>query len=528
MERPETTQRPIQQSPRRTSLVVSAMSNWSALVVNIVLGFILTPLLILHLGQGGYGIWSLVASILGCYGLLDLGVSSALGRYVAWYDARGETHELNETVSTALLFFIIVGLGVAGGVALGAVAIGHLFLDEADRVREFAWVLRLLGLATAINLLGQVFRSVLLGLERFVHRNVIAVMSQIVRAAMVVGVLLQGWGLVGVAAVTLLSDAVATVAYVWVVRRTCPTLHVSRGRLRWRSLRPLLAFGLTSSVIVAADVIRVNIDSMVIAWLISVEAVAIYHVAVLLVRYTTRFVFHGMGVLTPRLAGLDGQARHRELRGLVIRSMWVSAFLTAGGCLLLVVLGKAFIQLWVGAGFDAAYPVLAVFAGGMYLELAQLPAVNALYAMNRHRYLAVTRSIEAVANLVLSIIMVRYLGIVGVAVGTLIPLLIVNTLVQPTYMVKLLGVRRWTFYQPMIVCLLPACAMLGLWELRIERQLAPTRWAELLLAAAVVGGGYVLLVAGMHLCGWLPTRPVAVWRRLAARGAPPAEPLPPQ
>lgn len=95
---------------RRPSLKINAISNWTSLVVQVAIGFFLTPFVIRHLGQSGYGVWVLVGSFIGYYGLLNLGVGSAITRYIARFSAQNDTENLNETVNSALAMFCITGI----------------------------------------------------------------------------------------------------------------------------------------------------------------------------------------------------------------------------------------------------------------------------------------------------------------------------------------------------------------------------------------------------------------------------------
>ncbi|HPS02833.1 MAG TPA: hypothetical protein PLA90_14940, partial [Candidatus Sumerlaeota bacterium] len=67
----------------RKLLLINACSNWASLAVNVLVGFILTPFIIRHVGKGGYGILTLVWSVIGYYGLVNLGVRSAIMRYIS-------------------------------------------------------------------------------------------------------------------------------------------------------------------------------------------------------------------------------------------------------------------------------------------------------------------------------------------------------------------------------------------------------------------------------------------------------------
>ncbi|HEX2971798.1 MAG TPA: oligosaccharide flippase family protein, partial [Tepidisphaeraceae bacterium] len=84
--------------------------NWVALGANLLAGFIVAPFLVHRLGQTGYGLWILVASLIDYFGLLDMGVRGAVGRQIALHHAKQNRQGVNETLSTALA--ILSGGGV--------------------------------------------------------------------------------------------------------------------------------------------------------------------------------------------------------------------------------------------------------------------------------------------------------------------------------------------------------------------------------------------------------------------------------
>ena len=94
---------------KRPSLPINALGNWTTLVVTAIIMLLLTPFLIKHLGRNGFGIWILISSILGYYGILDLGITSAIKRYIARYIGQENQRALNETTSTAFIIFCVLG-----------------------------------------------------------------------------------------------------------------------------------------------------------------------------------------------------------------------------------------------------------------------------------------------------------------------------------------------------------------------------------------------------------------------------------
>ena len=86
----------------KTQTIKNVTSSWMSLLVNGILGFFLAPFIIHHLGDDAYGLWILICSITGSYGLFDLGIRSSVVRYVSKFHAVGDREELSRLISTTL------------------------------------------------------------------------------------------------------------------------------------------------------------------------------------------------------------------------------------------------------------------------------------------------------------------------------------------------------------------------------------------------------------------------------------------
>jgi O-antigen/teichoic acid export membrane protein len=58
-------------------------SSWFALGLNLLVGLFISPYILYRLGDEAFGIWVLIFSVTGYYGLFDLGIRSSIIRYVA-------------------------------------------------------------------------------------------------------------------------------------------------------------------------------------------------------------------------------------------------------------------------------------------------------------------------------------------------------------------------------------------------------------------------------------------------------------
>jgi O-antigen/teichoic acid export membrane protein len=80
----------------------------------------------------------------------------------------------------------------------------------------------------------------------------------------------------------------------------------------------------------------------------------------------------------------------------------------------------------MGEEFAESIPVLRILLLAMLFASVQLNAANVLGMTGQHRFVAFAMGGSALLNLVLSIILVQFYGLIGIALGTLFATLIVE------------------------------------------------------------------------------------------------------
>jgi len=106
-------------------------SSWSSLGANILVGVFLSPYIVHRLGDEAYGVWVLIFSLTGYYGLFDLGIRSSIVRYVAKYSATEEQEQLTRLINTAVFSY-----GAIGILALVLTITGAFYLHSIFHISE--------------------------------------------------------------------------------------------------------------------------------------------------------------------------------------------------------------------------------------------------------------------------------------------------------------------------------------------------------------------------------------------------------
>ena len=72
----------------------------------------LTPVFIHQMGTENYGLWMLATSALGLMSIAEFGLNTAVSKFVAEYVSSEDTNALSVVVSSGLIAYILLGVGL--------------------------------------------------------------------------------------------------------------------------------------------------------------------------------------------------------------------------------------------------------------------------------------------------------------------------------------------------------------------------------------------------------------------------------
>lgn len=445
---------------RKLEIIKNVGSSWFSLGINILVGIFLSPFILHRLGDTAYGIWVLIFSITGYYGLFDLGIRSSVVRFVSKFTATGESDKLNRLINTSLWSYTLIGI-----VALLITFLGSLFVDSLFRIpQEFLTTARLLFLlvGTSVSLgfpLG-IFSGILEGLQKFYFLNITNVISTLLRAVLIVVALHHGYGLLTIAIITVILPILMSMLRAAIALR----LLSLRFHLRYfdrQSFRDIASYSSATFVVMIAFKLRFKTDELVIGAFLSSAAITYFSIGDRLLDYASEVVSSLAQIFVPMSSQSEAKGDMPHLRKMFVLGNRACALIIFPISLILLILGKSVIEAWVGAKYVAtSYPVLVVLCIPLTFMLAQGASPRMLFGMAKHRTLSWVVALEAVTNLILSIILVQRFGIIGDAFGTSIPLTVTALYFFPRHLCRVLSMRVLTFVREAYLLPLALCAPL--------------------------------------------------------------------
>ena len=475
-------------------LALGSAARVSHVMLATLAGFFMMPFLVGELGERWYGIWVAVGSLVGSYYLIDFGLASAVTRFVTMSIARKDADGVNQIINTALRIYCVLALLLIL-VTAGLVMLIPVIMEDPGDVAIVRHTLSIVGLTLALGFPFKAFAGIGQAHNRYDLLTLINIVSLAVLVAGSVVVVLMGYGILGLAYAGLGASMVTDLLLFQLVKRLFPDLSFSSRYFRRGLVRELFSYSSWSFVTQIADQVRLRIDALIVGALINASAVTHYFVGARLAELANNLLYQATNIVTPILTRYHAEGRRSEMQEAILfltRINIVAGVFVSGG---LCALGAAFIARWMGAEFLDAAPVLFTLTVAMTAAFIVNPLDNLLYAVARHRALALINIGDAIANLALSLLLGHWFGMWGVALGTLIPMLISRFMLVVPYSCRQIDLPLGRYFGEVLLCL--------------GTMLLSVFGAALIARAFVGDGGYLRLIVlggGMAalygVCAW--------------------------
>ena len=506
-------------SNKRKVLQGSA-SNIVRVLLSLLVSLVLPPFLVRRMAPAEYSAWVLILQLSTYVSLLDFGLQTAVGKFVAEYDATGDKAASHAVVSTS--FTILAGAAVIGCAALGGMvwSVPKLFHQmPPSLVPEVRIALLAVGLSSVLALPFSAFLSTFVGLQQYVFPTLIATISRVGSAAALVILLLMHRSLVELCLVVA-GFNVATAITQFLGWRRLLRARVNFSFLWFdRRYAILLAkYGSVLSIWTLAMFFVSGLD-LVIVGHYRYQETGFYAIANGPAAFMVALISSVFGPLVPAVSSMQAGNTAARIGELCIR---VTRYCVLLLCLLGLTLGFGaypLLSLWVGKHYAAQSALfLQVLVMGNVIRQLAMPYILMVVATGKQHLATVAAIAEACVNVVLSIWLVQRIGAVGVALGTFIGAFVsigVHWFVSIPKTQAAIEIPRPRFLRqgvlrPLLV-VVPSLLAYPFWRKLGMLPAQPVILAIWVLSTAVIGWWVVLTAADREEAGTVVRR-LLYWR----------------
>ncbi len=357
-------------------LLRNSLWHLSGVAIPALVALATVPMLIAGLGLEGFGIITLITSVVGYFGILDFNLSAGTLKYLAQYHAQKDEARFTETFWFGALFYGL--LGIIGALLLSLTStsvLTHYFSISASLLDETLLALKIAALGFALSQWQNYLVSVPQALQRYDRsaqgEAVFGVLVNVVSAY----VALSGGGIAGVMTARVIISALNILWLTWLLKQ----LNVIT-KLVWprRDIRVLLThFSAYAYLSRLASMLHQHADKLIIGSLTGPIALSLYAVPNQLASRILGLTYRLGSVVYPRVSALSATANHDVLRQLYLdATRWVT-YLNFAVLGVIALLGEEFLRRWVGIQFvDEGYPILLLVTFALLLDsLTQIPSL---------------------------------------------------------------------------------------------------------------------------------------------------------
>jgi O-antigen/teichoic acid export membrane protein len=398
-------------------LILNSLSGTGLYLVNIVMAFVMSPVMVKALGNSDYGLWEMVVGVVGYMGLLDLGVGPALLRHVAVAYGREDYDDLQETMSTAMTFFLGVGL-LAMLLFLGLSAYPQILSGKAAGADSFGLVLVLFAVNAFLVFPTNVCTAILMGLQKHHFINFSRCVITVVRAPVAIFLLyrIPGKGLLVLVSLEILINSIQFTLYVSALLRDKTLPRFSPRKFTKNKMLDLFGYGMKSSLLMAASRLQFASMPFIIGKALGVGFIVYFVLPNRLVDYAKGFAIAIGFPLTPYFSDMIGKKGQEDLKAGWLTTSFALQTVTLAAPLFLLFCGENFLGLWIGAEYAAAgHWVLYALLLGLCVEAFSPNARQILLAKAQHGRVAVLSLVMSIGFIPLAYFGARLFGVAGAA-----------------------------------------------------------------------------------------------------------------
>lgn len=411
----------------------SSLNIAAAIAVQIILIFLNVfsrKILIVSLGGDYAGLGSLFSGILNMLSLTELGLGTALCPQL--YQAFAKESE--EEIGRLVTFFAKAYIAIAGIIfVLGLVIMPFLryFIKDLSDITNINHFFFLYLLDTVFTYLFSAKRLVLQVDQRSYILSIIRIIQQIISFVLTAIALLVLHNYSLYLIFRILCHVLENYSINIYVSRKYSFLSIYRkNKLLFEEKNKLIQNVKAVIFVKIGDYFTTSVDTILISKLIGISATTLYSncmIIITAVQGCISYIFQAVVASFGNLLFTNESDSYHIFNGIYFLNFWISSVCTVCLCYLL----NPFIEIWLGKAYclpDLSVLLLCMsFYLGTMRESINIPRQAAgLYIFDRHASI-----LEAVINIVFSLILGAFIGLNGILIGTIITRLTVQFISVP-------------------------------------------------------------------------------------------------
>jgi len=434
-------------------LIKTTASNYILLIIKIIISLFLVRIIFLGISNEEYGFWALLWTIFGYSVLLDFGFGTAIQKSTSETLENGDWNSYNKLISTVFFSYVILSVGIFLVTLILAFNLERIFVfSSVESIEYYRVIFIIFGLGTTLIFPFGFFKEILRGLGEISLRNNIDVIFLILNFIVIYFSVTVYSSLLCMAIGAIIIQFLTNIFMAIYVYKQIPTLKISLSFFQKNKVKEVMCFSFFAYIVMFSNLIIFKTDQIIISIFSTVALAGFYQIISRITELFRQFSTQIHDIIGPISAALFSTSNHDKLSLVLLQSNQIVGFIST----MLLVPSFLFIEelLFLWLKIDNTHVILTakILLVSMYiLVFLRSSSVQVLLMCNKHKQLTIIAIIESILNLFLSIYLIQYYSIVGVAIGTIIPNLFLALIYNIPIACKFSGISILTYLKKAVL-----------------------------------------------------------------------------
>ena len=479
-----------------SQLKKGALLSYANIILVNVVGLMLTPFIIRSFGDSEYGLYTLIGSFVAYLALMDLGLNNTIVRYVSIYRAENNQEEEQKFLGITMLIYLIISVVL--------VFVGLILYNKLDvifgeslslsQLEDAKIMFKILLFNIAITLPGGTFTAICTAYGKFIFPRALLIIKYVLRAITVYIILSQG----GKSISLVIIDTVFNIIVILITSYYCIYLLGVKFKFKKSDksiVVNIFSYSIWIFIVTIVRSFQWNAGQVVIGINTNTVTVAVFAVGLMLGGYFGTFAGVINSLLLPKAAKMVTlNNTGKELTDTMIRigriNMFLSFLILSGFFLL----GKEFINLWVGNSYKESWNIALIIMFVSIINLSQSFGISILEIKKKVRFRAIGMLVSISFAVVIGYYLSKNQGIYGILIPIAIAMM-VNTIINNILFIKVFNFQIIHFFKQTFLKQVVFSIIFIIVGIKILGHFSINTWPKFILAGICFSILYVFIFA---------------------------------
>lgn len=437
----------------------------------------------------------MVSALTGYMALLDLGISSAVAKYVAKYKALNDYKSLNVVMGSGLIILLVVATMLIVVSPFVSNAMVSFFNFEGELGRTVKALIIVASIDIAVFVCTGVMVGAYYGFQRYEVINGVNLLIGLFKALAFYFALSNGMGLFAMGVVSLIGNTIAAILLFATMRRVEPEVSIRPQAATKETVTSIFHYSKFTFISMVAMQLVYYSDAFVIGYFLSAAAITYYTIPWSLSEYTNKLILAIAQTFVPVFSEQDATQGNQAIYSTYVTGTKFILVVSNLLCIGILADGDHFVALWMGPKYAVeCSAILTLLFITQLIKGPQLLSYSILLGTANHKKYSFYNFGFSLLNLLLSILLVQKYGLIGVAMGTAFTQILLFGFVTPVLTSRAINSSMTDYFKSTYLKIIPSSILLYCLLKYFAHLSVPDSYGMLLLQASVACAIYLVTV----------------------------------